>query len=270
MKTLIVGKDSNLSRRLAQALPDAVLHSTRDLLAGAPLPVRHGEPLRVVVNSFQPATRLRDLSDPIGYVDRSIGATARLMAQLAEHQVVKLIYTSSASVYGDNVECRETDRLRASGLHAGLKVANEALVRQLCEERAVDCTIARLFNMYGGDDRFSIVARIVQAARTGEPLTLVNGGNAIRDFIWVGDVVRSYVALLDARDLPVVNVATGVGVSVRTVLDALELNGIRVPTRDLRRDEIRVSTAQVDVLASVVDVSSFRSVIEWVLAKVRA
>lgn len=270
MTTLVLGRDSNLSRRLAAELPDVRLHATRDLLQGAPLPLERGEPVRVVVNSFQPATRLRDVQDPVGYVERSIGATARLLEQLAEHRVEKLVYTSSASVYGDNVECRESDRLQASGLHAGLKVANEALVRQVCAERGVDCTIARLFNMYGGDDGFSIVARIVAAARSGEPLTLVNGGNAIRDFIWIGDVVRSYRALLQAPDLPVVNVATGVGVSVRGILDALELHGVRVPTRSVRRDEIRVSTAHVDRLASVVDVAGFRSVIDWVLAKVRA
>lgn len=270
MTTLVLGRDSNLSRRLARDLPDVRLHATRDLLAGAPLPLEAGDRVRVVVNAFQPATGLRDVSDPVAYVARSIGATARLLEQLAPYRVEKVLYTSSASVYGDNVECRETDRLQASGLHAGLKVANEALVQQVCADRGIDCTIARLFNMYGGDDRFSIVARIVEAARTGEALTLVNGGNAIRDFIWIGDVVRSYEALLRTPDLPVVNVATGVGVSIRGILDALALHGVHVPTRSVRRDEIRVSTAQVDRLASVVDVSGFRSVVDWVVAKVTA
>lgn len=264
---LILGARSNLSRHLAAAWPQARRMSARDLLDDAPLPVSPDQPLHVVVNSFQPATRLADVSDPVGYVDMSLRSTARLLERLASYDVRKLVYTSSAAVYGDNVECRETDRPRAAGLHAGLKVANEDLVRRVGQARGFSVTLARLFNLYGGDDTFSIVSKIVRAAREGARLTLVNHGHAIRDFVHIDDAVRAYTALL-TTPLDVVNVASGVGVSVRTLLDALAVRGVTVPTTSLTRDEIRVSTANVDRLATLVDVDQFRLATDFVTQEV--
>lgn len=271
MKTILLGRDSNLSRALAAHLPDAHLVSARALLAGEADLGLDGGPTRLVLNSFQPATRLRDVDDPVGYVDRAIGAIAKaLEACVRAGGVTRVLYTSSASVYGDNIECRESDPPRGSGLHSGLKVANEALVRQVCTGHGIDATVVRLFNMYGGDDRFSIISKVIGAARDGSALTLVNEGNAIRDFVHIDDVVRAYLALLDAPGVPVVNVASGVGVSIRNLIDALALHGIRIPTSSIRRDEIRVSTANVELLSRYVDPDGFIRVVDHVLAEARA
>ena len=268
MQTLIIGRSSNLSTRLAEAIDSAVLISARELLDGADLPISSDTPCRLVLNNFQAARSLGDLSDPECYVGLSIGVTARLVAALSSLCVRKVIYTSSAAVYGDNVECRETDRPRAAGLHAGLKMANEALVAGVCERLGIDCTLVRLFNMYGGDDRFSVISKIVAAARAGDQLTLVNGGNAIRDFVHVDDVVRVYLALLERTGIPIVNVASGVGVSIRSLLDALTVHGVHIETSSIRRDEIRVSTANVELLSEVVDPATFISAVDFVLSEV--
>ncbi|HHO54466.1 MAG TPA: NAD(P)-dependent oxidoreductase [Deltaproteobacteria bacterium] len=223
----------------------------------------------MVINSFQPATALGDVSDPVQLVQLSIGATAALLDHLQHHTISRLLYTSSAAVYGDSVECRETDRPRAAGLHAGLKVANEDLVARIGRHRGFPVTLVRLFNMYGGDDRFSIISKIVDAARHGHSLTLINEGNAIRDFVHIDDVVRAYTALMDTEaSLDVVNVASGVGVSVKGLLDALAVRGRLVETHSLTRDEIRVSTANVERLSRLVDVASFQRAIDWVVAEV--
>lgn len=221
------------------------------------------------MNHFQPAIALRDVSDPESFVAQSIGATATMLAWLADRPVTKVIYTSSAAVYGDSVECREADRPRAAGLHAGLKVANEDLVTRFGVEHGWSVSVARLFNLYGGDDGFSVISKIVQAARQHRPFALVNGGAAIRDFVHLSDVVRSYEALAHA-DLPVVNVASGVGVSVRSLVDALAARGVELQTTELLRNgpEIRVSIADVTQLSRIVDPATFTSVTAWVVDQV--
>jgi UDP-glucose 4-epimerase len=267
--TIIVGSDSNLTRALSRALPEVVVVSARAIAEGAdPLP--SSGPCDVIVNAFQPADGLADLSAPERYVTMALGVTATVLDRVARGRVRRLIYTSSASVYGDNVECRETDRIRASGLHASLKAANEALVQGVCAERGVEATVTRVFNLFGGADRFSVIGKIIAAARTGGTLKLANGGNAIRDFVHVDDVVRSYVALLSGPHVGIVNVASGVGVSVRSILDALALRGIQVATEDVLRDEIRVSTANVEVLSRYVDPAAFARPAPFVLREVGA
>jgi len=265
--TVIVGSDSNLTRALARALPQVTVVSGRAIAEGAdPLP--SSGRCDVVVNAFQPSDRLSDLSAPVRYVELAVGVTARVLDRVAGERVRRLIYTSSASVYGDNVECRETDRIRPSGLHASLKAANEALVQGVCAERGVDATVTRVFNVFGGADRFSVIGKIVEAARTGRTFQLANGGNATRDFVHVDDVVRSYAALLSGPPVGLVNVASGVGVTVRSILDALALRGIEVNVAHVARDEIRVSTANVDVLSRYVDPTGFARPAPFVLREV--
>ncbi|MCA9492963.1 MAG: NAD-dependent epimerase/dehydratase family protein [Myxococcales bacterium] len=267
MKVLIVGQRSNLTRHLLAAIEGATAMSSA-AAASDGLPADCDAEV-VVINAFQPASALGDVRQPVAYVERSLGVTARVLESCREHPTVRrVLYTSSASVYGDNVECRETDPPRAAGLHAALKLANECLIQRFCDDHGLSSTIVRLFNMFGGDDTFSIVSKIVAAARSGTELTLANEGNAIRDFIHVDDTVRVYRALLDDPSVRVVNAASGVGVSVRNILSNLELHGVRVPTSSIRRPEIRISTANVERMRSLVDPSTFTSVQDHVIGEV--
>lgn len=269
MRTVVIGRESNLSRRLAARLPGVSLVSARQLASVPVDTVLPAEPFALVLNQFQPATALHDLSRPDAYLELALRTTARLLEVLPDHDCRKLVYTSSAAVYGDNVACREEDVPRVTTLHAGLKVSNEYLVRDICGNRGIDHTVVRVFNLYGGEDRFSIVARVLAAVRERQPLAIANHGNAVRDFIHIDDVVTCYAALLQRTDLPVVNVATGQGTSVRSIVDALRLRGHVLATTDVRRDEIRISTADVTRLSRVVDVSGFVGVIDHVLAELR-
>ena len=268
MLTVVVGENSNLSRRLAARLPDCRLVSARTL--GSPDEVRRALPgdreYSLVVNSFRAAPQLWDVRDPIDYVDLSLGLTARLLEAVVETPCRKVLYTSSASVYGDDVRCREGERPRAGDLHSGLKLANEQLVLRFCALHRIDATVARLFNMFGGTDRFSVVSKIIQAVRDGQELAVTNEGRAVRDFVYVDDVVTSYQALLSARSVPVLNVASGVGVSIRTIIDGVRLHGHSLRVVSYARDEISVSTADVSLLRGMVDVTAFVPVVDYVVA----
>ena len=267
MKTLIVGRDSTLSVGLSATLPDPILLSARELASTDLDSVLPDEPFVLVMNQFQPADRLADLSSPTAYVDLALTTTARLLEKIVSYDCRKVLYTSSAAVYGDNVVCQEDDVPRAGNLHAALKLSNEHLVRAVCDERGIDHTVVRLFNLYGGQDTFSVVARILAAVRGRRPLVLSNDGNAIRDFVHLDDVLTCYRRLLAPTSLSTVNVATGRGTSVRSIVDAVRLRGHRLDTTSVPRREIRMSTADVTRLACVVDVDRFANVIDHVLAE---
>jgi len=233
MLTVVVGRSSNLSEGLAAAIPDCQLVSARALTRERLAATVPRSNFRVVVNSFQPASRLRDLSDPVGYVDLSLGVTARVLETVAGRGCAKVVYTSSASVYGNSVSCRETDRSRAGDLHSGLKVANEHLVREFCEREGIDCTIVRLFNMYGGRDGFSVVAKVLAAVRTKAALSIVNDGNAVRDFVHIDDVVALCLAAA-TNDHPhrVLNAGSGQATQLRALVSTLAANcGRDIPVR---------------------------------------
>ncbi|MCK9455057.1 MAG: NAD(P)-dependent oxidoreductase [Sulfurimonas sp.] len=267
MKTLIIGKSSNLSIRLMNFIEDAELLSTRDICnEEIPWKSYQGKELNIIFNNFQKATMLNDLTSPVNYIKYSILATSIVLENLAKHQNInKIIYTSSSSVYGNNIFCKESDDIKPINLHASLKASNERLIEQFCKLNNIDYTITRVFNMYGGDDEFSIVSKIINSYINNEVLNIANHGSAIRDFIHIDDVVKIYRDILTIKNLPILNIGSGEGVSIKNIIDYLKLNNINIKTTNISRSEIKMSTADNDLLLKSIKTNNFTKVEDYIL-----
>jgi len=269
IKTVIVGKNSNLSRVLSENLLDVELISAREVLQGTYNFKRlEDQPIFIILNNFQPANHLYDLTSPLHYVESAIVSTSKVLEAIMLNNLVvkKIIYTSSSSVYGDNIFCRESDNVHPMSLHASLKVTNEQLIKSFCDRHDIEYCITRIFNMFGGEDNFSIINKIIKSYKNNEILSIVNQGNAIRDFIHVDDVVQVYLALLETElKLDIVNVGTGIGRSIRGILDSLEVNSVQIKIANQARNEIKISTASTDILQRIHPVDSFQDVRDYTL-----
>lgn len=188
--------------------------------------------------------------------------TSIVINYLIRHKVrvKKVLYTSSSSVYGNNIFCRESDKLSAHNLHSALKIANEKLVESVCGLYQIDFTICRVFNMYGGDDKFSVISKIIDAANSGETLKLYNNGNAIRDFIYIQDVVNLYEMILNKKTPPILNIGTADGVSMKSIIDYLNTLNISVQYVSVEKKELKTSTANIELLKSTFPEISFKKV----------
>jgi nucleoside-diphosphate-sugar epimerase len=270
ISTFVIGKDSHLSSRLAATIPNTTLISARELMAdGNLLAARQGTgPIRIVVNAFRRSTKVRDLQCSEEYVAEAMAPLARLLDVCDHLPVERLIYTSSASVYGGNEHCAETAAPAVRDVHAALKLAAEILVESKCRAAGHPYCVARVFNMFGERDRFSVVARIIDAVRSGGEVQLINSGRAIRDYIYVGDVARAYACLLNLAELPpIVNVASGRGTSVADILRHLRSAGVAVSTRSIDAVELPYSVGEVARLRKLIDVDSFLPVERFVVAQ---
>jgi len=268
MQTVIIGKRSNLSRHLLGVIDDAVsvpVSEAVDYLTQ--LDWKQHQSINLVLNQFQPATKLNDLSSPTDYVDNAIASTARILQSIQSQaeKINRIVYTSSSSVYGNNPDCKESDVPAPISLHATLKLANEKLLSHFCDHHTIDYTIARVFNMYAGEDEFSIISKIIRAVKHQHTINLINQGGAVRDFIHIDDVVSAYQQLLLTKPADkIVNIASGQGMSVKMILDYLQQQNITVSTLNIEQDEIKTSIANNDRLLSLLDTHSFQSVKDYV------
>ena len=73
--------------------------------------------------------------------------------------------------------------------------------------------------MYGGNDQFSIVSKILNALKKNKTLKIANGGESIRDFINIQDVVKIYKFLIFNEFSGIINISTGMGFSIREIID---------------------------------------------------
>ena len=264
LKTVIIGKNSNLSNYLTQNIKNSVSFSSRELLTNESILEKYKyQKINLVFNNFQPATKLNILENTEFYINNSILITAKVLDCFKNTEINKIIYASSSSVYGNNILCNENDELKPMNLHASLKVANEKLVEKFCIENSIDYTIARIFNMYGGDDNFSIISKIIKAYKNNEELNIVNNGNAIRDFIHIEDVVDIYSKILDKKDIKILNIGSGNGSSIKNILDFLNNHNIKIKTKNVQREEIKISTADVSKLKELFNKDEFLSVEDY-------
>ena len=267
VKTLIFGARSNLSKQLHICINDTVLVSSSDFLDNKNyLEHYQNEEVQIIINSFYPASKLNDFSEPLKYIQDTIYIFANLLEQikLLSLNVKKIIYTSSASVYGNNNYCNENDNLMPLNLQASLKVSSEKLLKGFCNDMKIDYVIARVFNMYGKNDNFSVISKIINSVLDKETIPLINSGTAIRDFIHINDVVKSYIKLLDLTTSQTVNIASGDGVSIKMILDYLKLKGYTIDIENSCRDEIKVSIANVEKLNMILDTSNFNKVVDFI------
>ena len=266
-KVFIIGKGSNLSSFLSKKIINSKLISSREILTNIEElnVLKDNLPINIIFNNFQPATKLNEFFNLENYVVNSILTTSKVLDFIKNNQIVvnKIIYTSSSSVYGNNILCNENDELKPMNLHASLKVANEKLVEKFCIENSIDYTIARIFNMYGGNDNFSIISKIIKAYKNNEELNIVNNGNAIRDFIHIEDVVDIYSKILDKKDIKILNIGSGNGSSIKNILDFLNNHNIKIKTKNIQREELKISTADISKLKELLKKDTFFEVEDY-------
>lgn len=269
MTHLIIGEKSNLSQKLAQNIENSILISSEKIVKNDHILEPYmDEEVAIIFNNFQTATKLDDLKSPREYVEYSIYTTAKVL-QYAKHlKINKIIYTSSSSVYGNNILCKETDELRPTSLHAALKVANEKLISQYCLDNKIDYTITRIFNMYGGNDQFSVISKILYCYKKDLTFTVANHGSAIRDFINTDDVVSIYKKLLKTTHIPILNLGTGEGVSIKNIIDFLKIHEINLKVDNITKEEIKMSTADNSLLLNCLHIDTFISLEKYLLKQI--
>jgi len=258
--TIVIGKKSNLSNYLIGKLNNLTVISSRDIMSDVNVLSKYkDQEINLIFNNFQPAIKLNEMVNAEEYTMNCIGVTSKILNYCLTGNIKmnKIIYTSTAAVYGDNKCSVETDELKPSSLYASLKVSNEKLIEKFCVDNKIDYTIVRVFNMYGGNDEFSIISKILLAIRKNKELTIANNGNSIRDFIHVQDVADIYVKLIDIKNVRVLNIGTGIGKSVKNIIKSCKRYNANISTKNIFINEIKTSTANIEILSKLLNKKSF-------------
>lgn len=180
-----------------------------------------------------------------------------LMALRAAPAIGMTYLSSGGAVYGDApiVPTPETCEPAPISDYGFAKLAGEELIRVAHAECGVRARILRVGNAYGPGQPSAGVQGVVgaafRAAITGEPLTLVDSGRAIRDFVLIEDVVHAIVATMHLPEsLTVANVGSGVGTAVAEVVRAVEeVTGLCVSREEAEARPYDVRVSLLDIAA---------------------
>ena len=162
------------------------------------------------------------------FVTTNVEGTQILLDAIRRSPVERFILISSSEVYGtaEAAPMDEEHPLNPRSPYAATKAGADRLAYSYWTTYALPIVIVRPFNNYGPRQHpEKVVPRFVTQALSGEPLTIHGDGHASRDWLYVDDDAEAIEAIIEA-DLDhlageVVNVATGIDISVNDVADAV-------------------------------------------------
>jgi len=160
---------------------------------------------------------------PEEYYEVNVKATERLFSACVESGVRKVIFASSAAVYGSSEKERKIvgQEFPPESPYAQTKLDGEKLAESYAT-RETKFTVFRFFNVFGqgqsADSPYSSVIPIfVDRICRGESVIIDGDGGQTRDFIHVSDVAKTVLQAAEQTDstpFDIVNLGTGYGVSI--------------------------------------------------------
>ncbi len=188
---------------------------------------------------------------PLTYYHNNITGTLNLLEAMRAHQCKKIVFSSSATVYGvpESVPIKEDFPLSTTNPYGSTKLMIEQILKDLYRsDSSMDITILRYFNPVGahpsgqiGDNPTipnNLMPRIVDVA-TGKTQALTifgtdyptRDGTGVRDYIHVVDLALGHIKALEHMDgLRIYNLGTGNGQSVYELVHSFErVNQVSVP-----------------------------------------
>jgi nucleoside-diphosphate-sugar epimerase len=232
--------DASVVRELVEG-SDAVVH-----LAG-PASVRE---------SFEKATE---------YARVHVGGTATVLDACREAGIRRLVYISSAEVYGrpETELVNEHQRLEARSPYGAAKIGAEKLVEASTLNTGIEAAILRPFSIYGpGLSRRSVLGTILYQAKSDDCIRLQTL-KPIRDYCYLDDLARAIVlaCVSELYSRCVINIGTGIGTSIAELAQlVLKVRGLNLPIIECTNKE-RPATAEIFRL--VADGRTARRVLGW-------
>jgi UDP-glucose 4-epimerase len=199
------------------------------------------------------------IENPDAYFASNVNGTYNVAQLAKENNVKKVIYAASSSCYGipsvyptpENTECNPKYP------YALTKYLGEQILMHWHAVYNLPVTSLRLFNVYGPRARTSgtygaVFGVFLAQKLAGKPFTLVGDGTQTRDFTYVTDVVKAFLAAAKSSKYGMIfNVGSGNTYSINQVIELLDGPVVNLPKRPGEPD------------ITFADINSIRAELGW-------
>lgn len=160
---------------------------------------------------------------PDSYVDTNIKGTLNMCQAARAASVDRIVVTSTSEVYGTalQVPIAETHPRQPQSPYSATKIGADAIAESFYNAFGLPVVIARPFNTYGPrQSARAIIPTIIGQIAAGERRIKVGDLSPTRDFNYVDDTCRGFIALAEAEGIEGrnINIATGTEISMADTL----------------------------------------------------
>ena len=223
------------------------------------------------------------IENPNLYYENNVVGSKNLLNTMSEFAVNKLIFSSSATVYGNpnTLPITEDHELKPMNNYGQTKLEVENLISEFVNNNNSQAVSLRYFNPVGSDLSNNLGEFILGMPSNLMPIINLNAfghmnefniygddyathdGSAIRDFIHISDLAQAHVSALnfildnDHKSYEAINVGTGVGFTVKEIISCFEnVNSVKL--------KFKVSKRRAgDIEASIASPSKAKQILGW-------
>jgi UDP-glucose 4-epimerase len=211
----------------------------------AEVDLRSGQKVAEVVGKFRPdvishqgaqTSVAVSTREPVRDAEINVVGGIHLANAAVQHGVKRLVFASTGgAIYGEVPEgkrAKEGDRTTPLSPYACSKLAFESYLRYFAHEHGLKSTVLRYANVYGPRQdphgEAGVVAIFAQRLQAKEPIQInaksqPGDDGCIRDYVFVGDVVRANIAAIDGTIAePIMNVGTGLPTTTKMIAEQLQ------------------------------------------------
>jgi UDP-glucose 4-epimerase len=179
------------------------------------------------------------IEQPTEYFDVNVKGTQNVLEAARRHRTKRFVYAASSSCYGiaQHFPTPETAPVRPEYPYALTKAMGEELVLHWAKVYQLPALSLRLFNVYGPRSRTNgaygaVFGVFLAQVLKGLPVTVVGDGTQTRDFTFVTDVARAFLAAAQSSlSGEIFNVGSGGHYSVNHLVDLLGCERCYIPKR---------------------------------------
>lgn len=205
----------------------------------------------------------KSLKQPDEDAEINILGTIRLLEAAKRSGAKKIIYASSAAVYGNPqfLPVNEEHPIQPTSAYGISKFTPEQYIRLYGSVHGLNYTILRYANVYGPRQdamgEAGVVSIFLDKMRRGTAPAIFGGGKQTRDFIYVQDIVSANLAAMERGDGEVMNISTN------TATEVNELFAMMARLVDFHLPADYLPVRDGDIVHSYLDYSKANQLLGW-------
>ncbi len=206
-------------------------------------------------------------ANPLDDFATNIGGTLNILLAARASKVDRVVYSSSASVYGNprTIPINEDDPLWTLSPYAVSKLGGENYCTAFSESYGLRVATVRYSNVYGPGQRpdnpySGVVSKFLVQAHSGQPISVHGDGEQTRDYTYIDDAVDATLtaAVHPRAEGEIFNIGTGIETSVNRLATAIgEALGVDVDIQHIDRRDID------NIRRRVVNIEKIRRMLRW-------
>ncbi|NFI83317.1 NAD-dependent epimerase/dehydratase family protein [Clostridium botulinum] len=206
----------------------------------------------------------KSITNPIFDSNVNVCGTINIINNCVNYNVKKIVYSSSAAVYGhpEYLPIDEKHGIMPISYYGLSKYTAEEYIRLFSNLNNLDFTILRYANVYGirqdPKGEGGVISIFMNSLFKKQPLYIFGDGSALRDYIFVEDIVDANIAALSSGSKERFNIGTGVYTSVKKLAEnMIDIIGLKCNIE-------HASARKGDIANSYFNISKAKNKLNWI------